>query len=444
MERQLEAHGQRRRQAMGEPFALPPATQDALLAEVKRQYPPEAASSARFNWLAWWPKLAWTGAIAGALLLVLAPLVQRTASVAHVASDRYGEFDLAQAPAIQPAAPAAEKDELAKKENSMRLMRDKSPLENKLRLEEERIQAGSDVRLELWTAEAKSAANQPAVSDVPVPARAPRPAPASEAMKRRYGLTPMADVEPTNTALARGLFAAGKSLSVTTASASAEVRFGTSLMATNGFFEAASNAAILNSFQLIQNGQEIQIQDEDGSVYSGKIVSAKEMGQISKGANPVAAEPQKPAQRAFGVRGGGEPETNLTLYFRLAGTNLSLKQNVEIEGALANASTFNQTAGGLTAGASVWNYSITNPAAFTISGQAELNRAGQVRSDNNLNANRLKFQNALSPLNNRAAQNANYLNSNQAKDQRSQIRLQGQAIVGGTNQVPIDAYPNSP
>jgi hypothetical protein len=456
IERQLEAHGRRRRHALGEPLALPRATQEALLAEVKRQYPPEPTPAERFSWLAWWPKLAWTGAIAGALLLVLAPLVQRTSSVAHMAGGRYGEMELAQAPAIQPAAPPAESIELAKKEKSARSLQDKPDLENKLRLEEERISAGSEVKLARQSAEAKSLTENPVAIAVPAPASAPT-ADTGVAMKRRFGLSPAAGLVATNslvasnTALAMDSFAADKPLMAVASRASADTQLGTAVIVTNGFFAAHSNPTILNSFQFTQNGQEIQIKDEDGSVYAGQIVPRLEAGDASGARaklanNTPTASPATVLPVSLHAVSGQLVDTNanISFYFRLAGTNLSLKQKVEIEGALANVESLNQTSGGQGGAGVQWAFSPTNPSPAAVENNARIIVAGQSNFDNKLNPNRWMFQNNLSPLNNRAQQNPNYLYGTQAKDRRQQIRLQGQAIVGGTNQVPIDAYPNSP
>jgi len=245
--------------------------------------------------------------------------------------------------------------------------------------------------------------------------------------------------------------ALGKTLTDSGGAGGATALWSVSQHITNGVLSADSNSLILNSFQFTQNGREIQIQDEDGSVYSGQIVSNATVGQpVLAGGKLAATSRASTAQPAPGeAKALAEPEANQNVYFRVAGTNPSLKQKVEIEAYYANdpRAAFGAVASANATSNNSLGVGSTYYYQTAVGNQVLPARAGQSRLDNNASSNRLLFQNSLSPRNYRAPQNPtlNYQNNNQRPtDQKPPLRLQGQAIIGGTNQVSIDAYPSAP
>lgn len=82
----------------------------------------------------------------------------------------------------------------------------------------------------------------------------------------------------------------------------------------------AEQSAVLANFKVTQSGDRIRIVDGDGSVYDG-VLLAEEVSQKSK---TLAADALR-------------QENSQNFFFRAAGTNLSLRQNVAITGQFMNA-----------------------------------------------------------------------------------------------------------
>ena len=89
--------------------------------------------------------------------------------------------------------------------------------------------------------------------------------------------------------------------------------------------KVARPAAVLNSFQVEQRGDQLRIVDGDGSVYAGQLLAATEGDKEFK-STALAAERSVAMDAMANVR------------FTAAGTNLSLKQNVVINAAFVNGS----------------------------------------------------------------------------------------------------------
>ena len=106
-------------------------------------------------------------------------------------------------------------------------------------------------------------------------------------------------------------------------------------------------AAVLANFQVQQNGSAIRVVDADGSVYDGALqpeIAGAQNEQVTAGAAPLSMEREK----SIANRDEPQVEQNSQMaqnyFFRVAGTNLTLKQNVVFAGnLLAN---FNATANG--------------------------------------------------------------------------------------------------
>ena len=174
---------------------------------------------------------------------------------------------------------------------------------------------------------------------------------------------------------------------------------------------ARNNATpILTSFQVQQNGAEIRVVDQDGSVYSGYVQSGAPAagGAATFTSNeipgsPMPAEAPAPASQFERKDANGNPigaPTGQNYNFRVAGMNQSLKQNVVFTGNLL---------------------AITNGTSVA---QAE-NYSGNVgggAGGGGQNAPAGQLQTGL----------------------LSNSRISGTAVIGTTNQIEINAVPVAP
>jgi hypothetical protein len=95
---------------------------------------------------------------------------------------------------------------------------------------------------------------------------------------------------------------------------------------------AAPTAPVMQSFQVLQNGDAISVVDWDGSVYQGSIQVAAAVEH--NGPVPAPGEAVVPLQiqtRTGPTAVSGQP-ANQYYFFRVAGTNQTLKQNVVFSG----------------------------------------------------------------------------------------------------------------
>ncbi|MCX6894305.1 MAG: hypothetical protein NTZ16_02100 [Verrucomicrobia bacterium] len=95
--------------------------------------------------------------------------------------------------------------------------------------------------------------------------------------------------------------------------------------------KAARPAAVLNSFQVEQRGDQLRIIDGDGSVYTGQLLA--QAGQDKEAKLQSADRATERQVVADGFVGGMQNAP-----FTATGTNLSLKQNVIINAAFVNGS----------------------------------------------------------------------------------------------------------
>jgi len=157
---------------------------------------------------------------------------------------------------------------------------------------------------------------------------------------------------------------------------------------------AAQTAPVLQSFQVLQNGDAISVVDRDGSLYQGSVQAA-----------PAAAERNEPAplqSQAKEVQSAvNQQQVALNYFFRVAGTNRTLKQNVVFTGNL-------EAIPGATTNA---------PPTFGGIGGAGASGVGQ----NNLQAS-----------------------TNQQQRLLSNSRVVGTAVIDRTNQIEINAVPVMP
>ena len=158
---------------------------------------------------------------------------------------------------------------------------------------------------------------------------------------------------------------------------------------------AAQTAPVLQSFQVLQNGDAISVVDRDGSVYQGSVqVAAVERSQSA----PVEAPPQSQTKSVQLVV-NQQQQAVQNYFFRVTGMNRTLKQNVvfsgnveAIPGVTTNAT---QTFGGSGGGGGI-------------------------------------------------TQNNQQVSTNQLQWQLSNSRVVGTAVIDHTNQIEINAVPVRP
>ena len=184
---------------------------------------------------------------------------------------------------------------------------------------------------------------------------------------------------------------------------------GNNLNAQNLFKNAAASAKltpVLANFQFQQNGSAVVVVDEDGSVYNGYLVAADETKLRNETAD-LKREPAKaalPAQKqAKDSQMDKNPESSAQNYFfRVTGTNRSLRQNVVFTGnvlALSN---------------------VAQASSQTFNGS--FNRAGSGGGNISQVTDKNLYQQSL------------FSNS----------RIAGTAVVNSTNEIEINALPVTP
>jgi len=96
---------------------------------------------------------------------------------------------------------------------------------------------------------------------------------------------------------------------------------------------AARTAPVLQSFQVLQNGDAISVVDRDGSVYLGSVQLA--VAGHSEGV-PVEAPPGATASKQDQIKAiqsvASEPQATQNYFFRVTGLNRTLQQNVVFSG----------------------------------------------------------------------------------------------------------------
>ena len=97
---------------------------------------------------------------------------------------------------------------------------------------------------------------------------------------------------------------------------------------------SAQTMPVLQSFQLQQNGEVISVVDQDGSIYHGSVRPETTTVRNQPTPAETVAERAVPPQGQFkaGQLTGAEPQAAQNYFFRVTGTNRTLKQNVVFTG----------------------------------------------------------------------------------------------------------------
>jgi hypothetical protein len=187
----------------------------------------------------------------------------------------------------------------------------------------------------------------------------------------------------------------------------------------NDSFKAAKapvSPRVLSSFRVEQTGNQLRVIDSDGSVYSGSLQTPADVSGQLFAYDEISAARQT-LQKTDGTN--APAQSTAGFFFRVTGTNLTLNQPVVFTGnfladdrapsSQSNITTVSGTIGG---------------GGFVGAGRAQT--ALQTRSTNLLSKNELQTVPTIPAF------------------QLSNSRLQGQALIGGTNQIPINALPVKP
>lgn len=97
----------------------------------------------------------------------------------------------------------------------------------------------------------------------------------------------------------------------------------------------SSPSPVLTSFQVVQNGQQIRVVDADGSVYTGSFTTPEQIPAPAAKSGSSRFAPAATAPAAASAAEAEMPKQPAQNYFfRVAGTNLNLHQNVVFSGDL--------------------------------------------------------------------------------------------------------------
>ena len=349
IEQLLRQTAHRRQAQAGERFELHPADRRALQDEVARQYAAPPARTAGWPaWLPLWPRLVW----AVGLLAVLGIIVW---GILPNRSPQEADLTLAQAPLREPerlappptvpppssvdsgppaamlaksretperaAAKPSQADELhpplATPEVTSESPKSAAPAEAYFaRREGEALAAAPPTplprRSSYADALATDARSMGKAAALPPPSPAPTASVPEKSVAPSFGVALKPQTQPAKTIWVRPKAEADPKAAGRT---------------------AADSLAILSSFSVEQSGNEIRVVDHDGSVYVGSL-SEPATGPVladaisrDKRLGAAEASPAPGARRgSTGYAPAQTPES--VWHFRVAGTNLTLKQSV--------------------------------------------------------------------------------------------------------------------
>ncbi len=97
---------------------------------------------------------------------------------------------------------------------------------------------------------------------------------------------------------------------------------------------SAQNAPVLQSFQMQQNGNAVSVVDRDGSVYNGSVqlTNATALNEPAPAETPAAPAAPPQVEGKMAQAAGNKQQTAQNYFFRVTGTNRTLKQNVVFTG----------------------------------------------------------------------------------------------------------------
>jgi type II secretory pathway pseudopilin PulG len=163
---------------------------------------------------------------------------------------------------------------------------------------------------------------------------------------------------------------------------------------------SAQAAPVLQSFQIVQNGDVVSVVDRDGSVYHGSVQIAAVKGNEAKGTSPNEATPPMQREQEAEQRTDNQRQAAQNYFFRVMGTNRTLQQNVVFSGTVE-----------------------ALPGAIANAPQSSGGGGGGGVGD--------------------AVQNKLQVSTNQQQSLLSNSRVVGPAVIDSTNQIEINAVPVS-
>lgn len=329
MDELLKAYADKRRQDAGAPLELHPATHRLLQGEVARVYAKGSTGSWVHRLLLYWPRIAFaTACVVVTLMLVLFMLPQQT--VTEMAQTK---------PEVLSRDSRAVADD--KETEEVRLadaFNQPAPVAST-------APVTADRKLDRL-AKAKEGDEAKAVSELNVEARKDGGLLREESLSARAKNVVVTRQYYANNADASGVEQQKRN-----------VQLGAQLQ---------NVQPVLNNFHLEQSGNELRFIDADGSIYSGNLVSEKDLKK--------EAAPARPSAPAAVAGAAGFAEQNV--FFRAVGTNRSLQQRVSIEGNILQIQT--NALPGLAPATGV-NQRVPAQQSQTIRGRAQVGKSQEVQ-----------------------------------------------------------------
>lgn len=430
IEKLLRAYAKRRKAAAGDSFALPPATRRRLQEEVVRRARKQEGGEG--TWLSIWLFLRqrWVFSTASVLALVLGVVLVLPALTSSKPKPRFGaglamkspapaRAMLMTPPAVAPAPVAMPTDNLA-------LPPGNPPTEDRTR----RVISGEtnyeppnvalDVPMTATTPESesfkKNVTGVVAGSTFALQKKSVQKDASSGVGGTAGALSGLPTETMTDAIQYRAVVTNSIQLADVPAFRLPDAKETVPSSSYQNVAASAKASMVLTRFKVIQNGNDIQIVDYDGSVYRGSWqpkVAQNTVNQALQNGNSQISEPKAelPAGAVQWQVGGAAVQTASRVYsVKVTGNNRTLKQKVVFSGDLSVVLTVNTLANNSPAP----NDALQNATANTVStGLAD-------NSQNNLS--------------NGSSQQSLWQNS----------FIVGKAVVAGTNQVEINAISVAP
>ena len=324
IEKQLRAAVEQRRKDAGGKFELHPATRRLLHGEISRLRP--TASRARAGWAGnFWPRLVWGGALFAVLAIGVWQYVdsQRPKNITVAENKpvrRLGEsagyVQSAPVPAPVMAKPAPPAESVFAGSSVATAAAELPAAKSAQPILAARLNPEASARAQMLASKDRAAEKSEMLAfdrNAPVPVAAPA---VSGAL-----IAPGAVAQRQVLNFSNGVATGGAGNIVTTKKAFQQE-----------LAKSVAAANVLGSFQLEQNGDQVRIVDQDGSVYQGRLLAA---------ARDEAALGRRDSFQNLGeiVTNGlkqSEAELNVgvaqNFRFAVSGTNLSLRQRVTVNG----------------------------------------------------------------------------------------------------------------
>ena len=388
VEQRLKAWARHRREQAGSPFELHPVTRKLLQDEVARTYPKKSEEPAAQpgGWFKmFWPRFAFAGAL-GVALVVLAGILlpslakskskaKQIAMVREQAKDLSPDVERRNAPAQFPpggdraaVAPVDHLgDEVLKAPDadarpaSTPALAESKPVEQELQFKPEARHLTLKAAEQPAKSEARQDSEKSGRLELAFRDKQDLPSPGKQAGAAAGGLSPETRTPPKER---YGLAPNGAGVALQNQRETDRLGTGNGYANYSGptgqigqqflqprryrvNFNSPPMPNVLRSFEVAQNGQQIRVVDADGSVYDGAMEQARtpEGPKTQLATRSAASDLKKEAtpEESGSLTADGETAKAQNTFFRVSGTNRTLNQLVVFQGNfLANTNQTNE------------------------------------------------------------------------------------------------------